>query len=209
MFGFAMAVQFASTSHGLVLRLSAGVADPESWERFVYTYGPQIVQWVRDHGLQDADAQDVAQEVLLRISRQITRMAGQPPRSFRGWLHAVVHGAWADWVESRTARRWSRKVTLSPRDPAPDLLAQIPAREDLLSRLEACYDRELFDLAADRVRKRVSSQTWEAFERLALWRHTSAEVSRELALSPEAALAARCRVQRLLREEVQLLEQHD
>lgn len=87
-----MTVSFESTSVGLVIRLTSGVADPQSWERFVYTYGPQFIRWCRDHGLQEADALDVSQEVLLRISKQLTRLKYDPTRSFRGWLHAVIMG---------------------------------------------------------------------------------------------------------------------
>ena len=85
-----MAIDFESTSLGLVRRLTAPVTDAKTWELFVCTYGPQIIQWCQDHGLQEADALDVSQEVLLRISRQIPRLQYDPERSFRGWLYAVV-----------------------------------------------------------------------------------------------------------------------
>ncbi len=203
-----MVVDFATTSLGLVRSLTAPVKDAGSWEKFVRTYGPQIIQWCLEHGLQEADALDVSQDVLLKISRQIARLKYDPQRSFRGWLHAVVHGAWVDWVEANRPRRSQLEPTDRRMQMATDSLFAIPAREVLLSRLDACYDRELFELAAQRVRNRVSRQTWELFERLALWGQTSTAVSEELCITAEAVRAARCRVQSLLRQEVRRLEQH-
>jgi RNA polymerase sigma-70 factor (ECF subfamily) len=203
-----MAIDFESTSLGLVRRLTAPVTDAKTWERFVRTYGPQIIQWCQDHGLQEADALDVSQEVLLRISRQIPRLQYDPERSFRGWLYAVVHGAWVDWVEANTSR-WRPAGLDAQRKPlVSDSLFSMPAREELLNRLAACYDLELFQMAAHRVRTRVSPQTWNVFERVALWGETSNEVSQQMNITAEAVRATRSRVQDLLREEVHRLEQH-
>jgi len=198
-----MTVSFASTSVGLVIRLTSGVADPQSWERFVYTYGPQFVRWCQDYGLQEADALDVTQDVLLRLSKQLTKLEYDPQRSFRGWLHAVILGAWSDWVKSQ--RKHARTVT---GDDALQRLCEVTQGQDLVARLEARYDQELFELAAERVQRRVTPQTWQVFERLAYQGQSAAEVAQALGVTPGGALAARARVQRLLREEVARLEQH-
>jgi len=203
-----MAIDFQSTSLGMVRSLTAPVTDAKTWERFVRTYGPQIIQWCRDHGLQEADALDVSQEVLLRISRQIPRLEYDPQRSFRGWLQAVVHGAWVDWVEANTSRRRPAGLVVQRNPWVSDSLFSMPAREELLNRLDACYDLELFELAAQRVRTRVSPQTWSVFERVALWGEASTEVSQHMNITAEAVRAARSRVQDLLRVEVRRLEQH-
>jgi hypothetical protein len=58
------------------------------------------------------------------------------------------------------------------------------------------------------VRTRVSPQTWELFERVALWGEAATTVSEDLNITAEAVRAARCRVQSLLRQEVRRLEQH-
>ena len=197
-----MTVSFESTSVGLVIRLTSGVADPQSWERFVYTYGPQFIRWCRDHGLQEADALDVSQEVLLRISKQLTRLKYDPTRSFRGWLYAVIMGAWSDWARSQ--RKHSRALA---GEEALSRLCEQEQGQDLVARLEARYDRELYELATGRVRRRVTDLTWQTFERLACQGHSAARVASDLGVTPGGALAARARVQRLLRKEVERLEQ--
>ncbi|MFN9373023.1 MAG: RNA polymerase sigma factor [Planctomycetaceae bacterium] len=193
--------RFASTSVGLVSRLTAEVVDPESWERFVYTYGPQFAQWARDLGLQEADALDVAQEVLLRVSRSISNLQYDPQRSFRGWLYTVVRGAWADWARSR------RRARDDFRDSRPlQRLVAESAEEQLLAHIEARYQYDLFQRASVLVRQRVTPTTWRIFEMLAVEGLSTEEVSRKLRVTRGNALAARCRVQRLLRQEVEALD---
>jgi RNA polymerase sigma factor (sigma-70 family) len=196
-----MAVSFETTSVQLIAKLTSPVTDQQSWERFVCTYGPQIVAWCLDHGLQEADAHDVCQEVVLRIARQISRMEYDPNRSFRGWLFVVVRGAWADWVETRSLEFAAIDVTGALRRLADD-----GAGRDLQRRVDDCYQQELLERAAQRVRRRVAATTWQAFELQALQGLSPDEVCQRLSLNRGAVLAARCRVQKLLREEVELFE---
>ena len=167
----------------------------------MYLYGPQILVWCRTYGLQDADARDVAQDVLLQVSRQIERLEYDPTRKFRGWLRAVVHGAWCQWVERNrgTARTAADSGIVS-------VLEQIPARDDLLARIDAEFDRELLELAMLRIRRRVEPRTWQAFELLAIERLSGVEAAARLGMALGAAFAARSKVQRMLREEVARLE---
>jgi RNA polymerase sigma-70 factor (ECF subfamily) len=201
-----MTAEFQTTSVGLVRSLTAPVTNPVSWERFLRTYGPPILQWCLDHGLQEADALDLSQDVLLKISRQISRLQYDPQRKFRGWLRKVVHGAWVDWVEANRPRGSPAGLAWHQIQPVSASLFSIPARDDLLNRLNACYDWELFELAMQRVRTRVSQQTWEVFERVALCGEPAIAVAEELKLSADTVRAARCRVQSLLRDEVRRLE---
>ncbi|MFM8583696.1 MAG: sigma-70 family RNA polymerase sigma factor [Planctomycetaceae bacterium] len=147
------------------------------------------------------DASDVTQEVLLRISKQLTRLEYDPTRSFRGWLPAVIMGAWSDWARGQRKHARMRGGPESLR-----VLCEQEQGQDLVARLEARYDRELYELAAERVQRRVTRLTWQTFERLACQEQSAAEVASALGVTPGGALAARARVQRLLREEVERLE---
>ena len=121
----------ATTSESLLTRLTQANADPAAWSHFVEVYGLQIVQWCRSYGLQDADAQDLAQDVLVRFWRQARNFQYKPGRYFRGYLHKVA----------RTAL-WQWKVRLKEGDIGAggeqmhQRLRLIPAKEDLLARLE-------------------------------------------------------------------------
>jgi RNA polymerase sigma-70 factor (ECF subfamily) len=190
-----------STSQALIYQITSGVADAHSWERFVYLYGPQILAWCCRYGLQDADARDVTQDVLLQVSRQIERLEYDPTRKFRGWLRAVVHGAWCQWVERNQGRERGAADTAMLM-----VLEQAPARDELLARMEAEYDRELLEMAMQRIRRRVEPQTWQAFELLALQRLSGEEAAARLGMPVGSLFAARSKVQRMLREEIAQLE---
>src|SRR5262245_46909127 len=91
----------ARTSATLLGRLGGNPADAAAWEEFVRHYGRKIVLWCRHWHLQDADAEDVAQNVLLEVSRKMKTFVYDPSKSFRAWLRKLTHAAWCDWVEGR------------------------------------------------------------------------------------------------------------
>ncbi|MFM8289408.1 MAG: RNA polymerase sigma factor [Planctomycetaceae bacterium] len=194
--------ELPSTCHLLVNRLGSGVHDAEAWNRFVTVYGPHIISWCRGYGLQEADANDVAQEVLLKICRVIPRFEYDPTRTFRGWLRTVVHSAWYDWTAER---RRAAQGGLQQRDVG-DSLEDAPARQELLQRLEAAFDQELLQSAQQRVRGRVEPRTWQIFEWLAIEQRPAGEVAELLGMRLGSVQAARYKVQKLLREEVEALE---
>jgi RNA polymerase sigma-70 factor (ECF subfamily) len=86
------------------------------------------------------------------------------------------------------------------------VLEQAPARDELLARMEAEYDRELLEMAMQRIRRRVEPQTWQAFELLALQRLSGEEAAARLGMPVGSLFAARSKVQRMLREEIAQLE---
>src|SRR5262249_17126600 len=113
----------------------------------------------------------------------------------------VAQGAWADLLRSRR-----RDVPGGVGSDVEHALALAPARDDLAAQLEANDDRELFDLAAGRVRGRVEPQTWEAFRLTALEGRSRAEAAAALGMQVTGVFKAKSRVQQMLRDEVALLE---
>ena len=57
------------TRESLLLRIRDS-QDREAWQEFVSIYRPLIYRVGRRHGLQDADAQNLAQEVLQKVERK-------------------------------------------------------------------------------------------------------------------------------------------
>jgi RNA polymerase sigma-70 factor (ECF subfamily) len=189
------------TRASLLLRLRTTPDDQAAWKEFVTRYAPLIYAWCRHWHVQSADAEDIAQTVLLKLAGQLRSFTYDPSRRFRGLLRTLTHHAWSDFVEA-----WRRAVPASGDSAVAATLDCQPARDDLADRLEAAFDQELLDLATVRVRQRVEPHTWEAFRQAALDGLSGAEVAARLGLQVATVFKAKSKVQRLLREEVQRLE---
>jgi RNA polymerase sigma-70 factor (ECF subfamily) len=84
--------------------------DQRAWEEFVEIYTPLIYAFCRQRGLQDADAADVAQEVMRAVSRAIGGFDYQPERGrFRSWLFAITRSKFNNLLEKRRKRKRKRK----------------------------------------------------------------------------------------------------
>ncbi len=79
-----------ATRLSLLVRLR-DARDDGAWSQFVEVYAPLVYGFARKHGLQDADAADLTQDVLQAVSGGIRRLDYDPRRgTFRGWLFTVV-----------------------------------------------------------------------------------------------------------------------
>ena len=78
------------TSLSLLQRASQS-ADSDSWNRLVELYSPLVRAWLRSYEVQDSDANDLVQEVLLAVSKDLGKFShGGRPGAFRGWLKAIL-----------------------------------------------------------------------------------------------------------------------
>src|SRR5271163_357249 len=93
-----------TTRASLLLRLR-DPQDHEAWVQFVSLYEPLVYRLLRCHGLQDADARDVMQELLLAVSRSIDRWDPAKERgSFRGWLRRAARNLVINWLKKSERR---------------------------------------------------------------------------------------------------------
>ena len=190
----------SNTSATLLARLRQVPADQAAWAQFTERYGRKIFAWCRRWNLQGADAEDLTQDVLLKLAEKMQTFVYDPTKSFRGWLKTVARHAWSDSWSSRKA------AVAAGGSQALEMLQTVEARDDLVRRLEEEFDRELLDEAMARVRTRVLPRTWEAFERTALKGQSGAEVGQALGMKVATVFVARSKVQRMLQEEMQKLE---
>ena len=187
------------TSITLMMRLRQAPADLQAWDEFVRRYQPMIRDWCLRWGSRPEDAEDVAQEVLLKLLAAMKTFQYDPARSFRAWLKTVTQNAWHDFTKSH--RRESTQ-DMERFQAIPD---SRPALDDLRSRIEDAYDRELLELAMRRVEKRVKPANWRAFQLTALEGRTGADVATELGMPVARVFIAKHRVERMLEEEIRIL----
>jgi RNA polymerase sigma-70 factor (ECF subfamily) len=185
----------------LLTPLRRDPSDQAGWDEFVERYGRHIYRWCRQWNLQDADAEDVTQDILVKLTQKLGAFAYDPSRSFRGWLKTVAHHTWRDFDDRR---RHARGAAGGSR--VGELMLTLEAREDLARRLEEAFDLELLEAAKVRVRMRVAPHTWEAFRLLALEGLPAAEVAARVHLQVAMVYVAKSKVQKLLQEEIGKLE---
>ena len=176
-------------------------ADPQAWKAFVERYTPVVAGWCRSWKLQSADVDEVTQEVLLKLVRGIRKFSYDPAKGrFRGWLLTLAHNVWRDIRDAR------RRVGWGSGDPhVQHLLEEQEDRCSLAEALDEQFLAEVYEEAQARVQLRVSRETWQAFQLLALEGWPGAEVAAKLRLKISAVYAARRRVQKMLADEVRKL----
>lgn len=191
----------ARTSPSLLERLRRTTRDDAAWSEFVRRYGSQILQWTRKWHLQDADAQDVTQSVLVKLADKMQTFEYDPARSFRAYLKTLVNYALCDFLESR-----KRPGTAAGGSVILDMLQTVEAREDLVQHLNAAFDQELLAEAMERVQARVEQHTWEAFRLTAIEGATGAAAAEQLGMKVATIFKARSKVQQMLQEEIRKLD---
>jgi RNA polymerase sigma factor (sigma-70 family) len=185
------------TRPSLLVRL-ADHADQTAWMEFAQVYTPVIHRLALRRGLQPADADDLAQQVLTAVSKAIDRWQNDPSRArFRTWLHRVATNFIINALTRAAPDRASGDTgTHNQLHHAPAV--QGPSSD--LIRLE--LRREIFRWAADKIRDEFRSETWDAFWLTAIEGQAIDDVAGKLDLSAGAIYAARSRIMRRLKEKV-------
>jgi RNA polymerase sigma-70 factor (ECF subfamily) len=185
----------------LLQRLQGSPADAAAWAEFVDQYAYKVLGWCRKWGLQDADAEDVTQDVMLRLAAKMRDFVYDPSRSFRAWLKTVTRNAYSDFVASQ-----QRPGRGSGDTDVARWLHTAEAREDLVRHLEEAFDRELLEAAMARVRLRVEAHTWEAFRLLTEGGLSGAEAAGRLGMKVATVFVAKSKVQKMIQQEVRRLD---
>jgi RNA polymerase sigma-70 factor (ECF subfamily) len=180
--------------------LQQSPSDQAAWAEFVERYGRRIQGWCCHWGLQDADSQDVAQTVLLKLLLAVQTFRYDPQQKFRAWLKTVTHHAWQDLIRGR------RQIAAGGQRPIDDPLQSLAARHDLTAWIEGAFEQELLDAALVRIRPRVQPQTWEAFRLTTYEGLSGAETAARLGIAITSVYKAKSNIQKLLEAEVRYLE---
>lgn len=182
------------TRPSLLLRLQ-DINDGEAWTEFVRLYTPLVFGHCRRHGLQDADAADVAQEVMRIAAQAMPEFQYDATRGkFRGWLlQTTRHRLYKFFARQQRAPQAASETTIER------FLNGEPNAEEQ-SRWEADYRQRLFDWAAEKARPEFQPATWDAFWRTAVASVSVKEVAGQLGISIGAVYIARSRVIARLRE---------
>lgn len=192
------------TRPSLLLRLRSA-DDRFAWAEFVSLYAPLVYGYSRRAGLQDADAADLAQEVMLTVADQMRSWSYSPEKgSFRGWLFTIARNRVRNWQSSQ-----NRHTSGTGDSGVHQQLQAVAAPDHEQTEWEAEYRRRVFHWAANKVRESVAPQTWRAFELTAVHQQNGQDVAERLGTTVAAVYLARSRVMARLRELVRTVDEQD
>ena len=186
----------------MLLRIQNDPSDQQAWAEFVQRYGPKIHGWTRQWRLQESDAEDVTQNVMLKLATKLRTFTYDPALSFRGWLRTLTQNALSDFLSER------RQPGQGSGDSGMlDILETVEARAALESQLSAAFDRELLEEAMARVQTRVATHRWLAFQLTALEGLSGAEAAARLHMKIASVYTAKNQVHQMVQEVIHQLEQ--
>jgi RNA polymerase sigma-70 factor (ECF subfamily) len=194
--------EWPSTRPSLLVRLR-DPRDERAWAEFLEIYTPLVYRLARQKGLQDADADDLAQEVFRAVAGAIDRWNPDPGRgSFRGWLFRIARNLLVNLLARQGRQpRGTGDVEIAR------LLEEQPAPSGEASSLFALeYRRQLFHWAAEQVRAEVQPSTWDAFWRTGVREETPKDVAESLAMTVGAVYVAKNRVMAKIRQKIEQVE---
>jgi RNA polymerase sigma-70 factor, ECF subfamily len=164
----------------------------DAWSRFVQLYTPLLQKWAKQQGLQEADAADLTQEVLVKLMDELPHYTRGEGQSFRGWLYRVTANQCRDFRRRVATRALPNADGLSDvdEDPQPSDFEEVDYRRSLVNR------------ALELIRAEFKDQTWTAFEQLMIEGRSAADIARDLNTTENAVYLARHRVLTRLRREI-------
>ena len=188
------------TRYSLLARLS-DPGDVAAWSEFIEIYEDAIYRYSRSRGLQDSDAREVVQHVLLVVHEAIGdwRPSGHAG-SFRGWLIRTARR-----VCLRSLRDRSQCDRAVGGSSIVEKLHDLAAPDEADETDERDWQHWAFCWAAGQIEREIEPATWRAFWLTAVEGTEAVEAAERLGMRIGTVYAAKCRVLARIRERVQEL----
>jgi RNA polymerase sigma-70 factor (ECF subfamily) len=167
--------------------------DPDRWREFDAIYRPILFGYVSRRGLNGSEANDVVQDIFVKLFRKIGTYDRARCR-FRTWLFGVAHHTLVDHARRKASYKraidgWAAHVLeATPTDSA-----------EMEREFQKLHREKILAHALTVARMRVSSNAWTCFERRLLRGHPATAIAVELKIEPNVVYVNACRVMKLVR----------
>jgi RNA polymerase sigma factor (sigma-70 family) len=182
--------------------------DQASWQQFFDIYWRLIYGVARKAGLSDAEAQDVVQETMAAVAKQMP-----------GFVYNPSLGTFKAWLLTQT--RWRIVDQFRKRGPVMAHPAETgtSARTDVIERIpdeksldwdaiwQADWEKSLLEAAMTRVQQHLDPQKFQIFDLYVNREWPPEKVAQTFKVSVNQVYLVKNRVTELLREEFRRLEQ--
>lgn len=197
---------FLPTRQSLIDRLT-DKDDQRRWHEFFCTYRNLIWNAARRAGLREAEAEDVVQETLITVAKNIGKFEYDPNGgSFKGWLLCITRWRIADQFRKRHPEELNLQGF--DREDGTNAFERIP--ETQTDEFKAGWDRDwreqLVQAALEKVKLRVEPRHYQIFDCYVIKEWPAQKVAEDLGVNIAQVYLIRHRISRLLKEEVQRME---
>lgn len=170
-------------------------ASPQSWDRLARLYSPLLRTWLNRHGVQQADADDMIQDVLMVVVAELGRFRhNERPGAFRAWLKGIVLNRLRNFWRGRERHQGQG---------GSDMLRRLNELQDPKSELSVVWDREheqhVLQQLLESIAPHFNEKTQNIFRRLVFDGLPPADVAAEFKISLSGVFSAKSRVLRELR----------
>jgi RNA polymerase sigma-70 factor (ECF subfamily) len=180
--------------------------DEESWRVFFDTYWRLIYAVALKSGLTDAEAQEVVQETIICVAKNIQKFKrDRKLGSFKGWLRNLTHWRIADQLRKRAKMLQSNAAFASQSLSSLDEIPEQPG-EAVASEWESEWQRNLLIAALDQVKRHVREEQYQLFDLYVIRQWPVDRISQTLGVSAARVYLAKYRITRLIKKEVHRLE---
>jgi RNA polymerase sigma factor (sigma-70 family) len=198
-----------ATRRSLVDRL-ANWDDQRRWQEFFDTYWKLIYSAARKSGLADAEAQEVVQETVITVAKNIDRLKYDPAiGSFKGWLLQITRWRISDQFRKREPEGVKRPSLQD--DSFTATIDRVPDSRivDLDAVWETGWKENLLEAAIARVKRKIDPKQFQIFDCYVRKEWSAQKVAERLRVNVGQVYLARHRVAALLKKEIKTLEKID
>jgi RNA polymerase sigma-70 factor (ECF subfamily) len=182
------------TSKSLILRIR-DASDTDSWSQFDTLYSPIVRSYCRRRGVQEADVDDLVQEVMVSVSKAIRSFEYDASKGrFRGWFGTIV----ANKLKTFRSRQLAGREHL-------DLSFECTSLDANGAVWDAVFCQQIFHMASKNVRDRVEPMTWSCFKATWMDNEVATDVAKRLGLPIQSVYVNKSRVLQMLENEVRRL----
>ena len=193
-----------ATRRSLIERLT-NWEDQQNWQEFFETYWRLIYGVARQSGLTDAEAQDVVQETVITVAKNITKYEREAG-SFKAWLLHTTRWRIADQFRKREPATAKSPTRGSSRGTAT--IDRVPDGFDLRATWDTEWQQHVFQAALQRVKRKVDAKHYQIFDCLVVKQWSASKVASSLCVSIAQVYIVKHRLSAQLKKEVALVEKH-
>ena len=186
----------------MVLSRLRNLDDQESWRAFFDLYWQMLYRVARRAGLGEADAEDVVQETVVAVARQMPRFQYDAARgTFKGWLFRIVGRRVADHLRRVYRQPRREEPAFEPEAEADDSGPAAPdeASSEIGAAWEQEWEQAVFEAAVARVREQTNPKHFQVFDCCVRLGWPTTKVAATLGLSAAQVYLARHRVSRAVK----------